>query len=192
MGLGAALVSRCTSWRLVFIQHMGRPVIKKVCAKQGSSHQLNSSTRGVDGVFFSCVFSSSLHHVSHIPNSPSLGLSSKHAKSVLRWNFTCSRNARHDDKDSSLGAGSRRLAVHMCEKSQVFGDFWSTLLVPLQTPAPIRWIYTSKNVMLVVYLNRAQPHLWFFSPCLQSYSLVRKTSNLHLTILFNQCWNLSI
>lgn len=33
----------------MFIQHMGRPVIKKVCAKQESSPRLNSSTRGGDG-----------------------------------------------------------------------------------------------------------------------------------------------
>lgn len=32
---------------LVFIQHMGRPVIKKVCAKQETSRQQNSSTHAV-------------------------------------------------------------------------------------------------------------------------------------------------
>lgn len=62
----------------------------------------------------------------------------------------------------------------------------------LQTPTPKYSIYTSESVMLAVHPNRAQPHLGFFPPCLQSYSSVRKTSNLHLTILFNQRWNLSI
>lgn len=54
-GPGAALVSRCMSPSLVFTQHMGRPLIKKVCAKKRSSHQPNSSTRGADGSLQLCV-----------------------------------------------------------------------------------------------------------------------------------------
>lgn len=82
--------------------------------------------------------------------------------------------------------------THTRNPFQILGDFWSTLCISLQTQNPKHQIYTSENIMLVIYPNQAEPHQGFFSPCLQSYSLVRKTSNLHLTILFNQCWNLSI
>lgn len=158
----------------VFIQHMGRPVIKKVCAKQGSSHQVNSSRHGAGG---SAVVIFSLH--SHISVMSRLLHTQVYIRSFMnefglsKWSvvmqFTCMTNL-----------------------VQMLGDFWSTLCISLQTQTPKYWIYTSENVMLVVYSNWAETHLGFFSTCLQSYSLVRKTSNLHLTILFNQCWNLSI
>lgn len=63
----------------VFIQHMGRPVIKKVCAKQQSSHRANSSTRGVDGGFLGLRLASSPHHNSHI-----IGYYKLHADMCLR------------------------------------------------------------------------------------------------------------
>lgn len=53
--------------------------------------------------------------------------------------------------------------------------------------------FTHLKVLCWLYTRTEHSLIWdFFPPCLQSYSSVRKTSNLHLTILFNQRWNPSI
>lgn len=177
MVMRAALVSR---WKACFSSTWaGQSLSKYVLSRRADTD--SAAAHVVPTEAFSSAFSLAFHSISYA--------------SVVTDCLTTSGPRSHKNDFRFRGGEKKSAAQKTAHElnsamSHVLSKFWSivSVLPPAQTPE--YQIYTSENVL---YTQTEQSLFWDFPhPCLQSYSLVSKTSNLHLTILFNQCWNPSI